>query len=238
MLSFLKGFKTMLNKQVQLIILLIIGVFVLVQALEGNRDFLPFLNALLPMLLILGAVLLLVNKGQMFAAHVVMFVFLFDDGIRSFFSAITSYNFFAEEFTANFDVYLFLTLIASVYLLMMILSYLLSHEVTLKLEVKPIAFPLFVFSIWCYLCYGFSALLLISLLAVFVLSSGSALASLMIMLSVVIRWPLIVISRFVDDTAEFTDITFWLIALSSVYVIYVLIKEMIVYKDTLKIKEV
>jgi len=80
--------------------------------------------------------------------------------------------------------------------------------------------------------------LLISLLAVFVLSSGSALASLMIMLSVVIRWPLIVISRFVDDTAEFTDITFWLIALSSVYVIYVLIKEMIVYKDTLKIKEV
>jgi hypothetical protein len=238
MLTFLKGFKSLLNKQVQQLILLAIGVLVLIQALDGNSDFLPFLITLLPLLLFLGSVFLLANLGHLFAAYVVMFIYVFDDGIRNFLYAITSYSFSTEEFTANFDVYLFLTAIVGVYLLFMIISYALSGEISFKLNIKPVLFPMFIFSIWCYVCYGFSATLIIILLSILAVSYGSILASLMIMLSVAISWPLIIIDYIVEDSVKFTNITFWLIALSSFYVIYILVKQMIHHKDTLKIKEV
>jgi len=238
MLSKVRDFKSLIPKQVQQIILLVLGVFVLVRALDGNSRILPFLIAFLPVILILGAVFILAYIGEYFAAHLILFVLVFDEGIRNLFNAVTSYHFFWERFTADFDIYLFLFAIGGIYLLLMCISYLWSGEVKLNLNFKPIAFPVLIFSIWSYVCYGFTTTLIVVLLAILAVSSGSIFAALMVLLFRVIVFPVMIINLIDFKSTKFTDITFWLIALSSFYVIYIIIKEMLKHKHLLLKKEV
>jgi len=222
MVGFLKGFKNLIPLQIQRIILAVIGLVVLIFELDGNTsDVIDFLGVLLPIGLILLTVFLLDMKKEHFAAHLVLFVAIFSDSILNMIQTLGSYDFFFKEFN-EFGLSLIISFIAATYLLMMIISMILTDGFKMTFG-KPHVFTMLVTSIWIYLCYGFEAAAVLILLSFIVFGFGCALGGYAILLAPVIVWPLVLIRAIINDFTEFLSIYQWLIGLSSFYVIYLLV---------------
>ena len=237
MISFLKRFKNIVREEFQIIILGVIGIYALIVALDGQSAILSFFEALLPISLILFATLIMVLKSKYIAAHLILLVVLFANGLRSLLRALLSYHFFFENFQITITIHHILSAIVCAYLLMMIVSYAFDFKEKIAIDIKPIWFALLVFSVFSYFCFGFNTTILYVITAFILVVFGSTLGAMAILLSYVINQPLNAIGLFVDEFHRFTTIYDWVIYAASIYVIYVLVITFIkeYKKDPIKI---
>lgn len=223
MVGFIKGFKNLIPLQIQRVILAAIGVFILIFELDGNTDdFLMLLMILLPIVLILATVALLEMRNFHLGALLVLLIAVFIDDIQTFISALGSYDFFFEQFD-DITLRMILGFIVAVYLLLLILSYLLTEKVTLKFDIKALFFPIFIACLWMYMCYGFSTALPMFITAMIAFGFGCTLGGLFILLAMPIIQPLMILNFIVNDAAELLSIYDWIIGAAAVYVAYLLI---------------
>jgi hypothetical protein len=223
MVGFIKGFKSLIPELFQWIILGVISLFVLFRTLENNSEILDFFIALLPVAFILFAVFLLVIKKQLLPAHLLLLFAFFDNGLRDLFVGLLSYHFIIEKMLVKIDMILILTAIVSVYLILMVASYLFDFKIPKIDSYKSVYFPYFIFIIFGYFCFGFTNLIMFLLISLIVLFAGSKLGAISILLSSVIAFPFQIIELFVDKAQDNTMIFDWIIYIGSIYVIYVLI---------------
>jgi hypothetical protein len=237
MVDFIKGFKNLVPELLQWIILGIMSLFVLFRALENNSEILNFFIALLPVALILFTVLLLGLKKQLLPAHLLLFFVFFDNGLRDLFSGLLSYNFLAERMLVKIDMYLIITAIASLYLILMIVSYSIELKLNKIENTKSMHFLYLVFMVFGYFCFGFNILFMTVITSFLVLYAGSKLGAVSVLLSSVVAFPFVIIKLFTDKAQDNTEIFEWIIYVASLYVIYVLVLSFIRFykEDPIKI---
>ena len=210
MLNWIKSFKSIVNEQFQMVVLVVLSLVAVYDNVGNSRGILSFIQALLPISLILCAIWLLYLSKKFFAAHLMMFIAVFANGISDFARWLFSYHFFFKNFQVTFDLNLVLSLLACAYLILMIISYVMNEGIKLSI-VKPVMlWIILIFLAYQYLRFGILSLLLVSLsVLIFLNDDGPELAVLLFLLSSVISTPFIIIGRFVDKIAQFSTIHMW-----------------------------
>src|SRR5690606_5667641 len=127
-----------------------------------------------------------------------LFIPVFVDDIQTFISALGSYDFFFEQFD-DITLRMILGFIVSVYLLLLILSYLLTEKVTLKFDIKALFVPIFIASLWMYMCNGFSTTLPMFITAMIAFGFGCVMGGLLILLITPILQLLLILNFIVND---------------------------------------
>jgi hypothetical protein len=223
MVGFIKGFKDLIPLQIQRVILAVIGVAFLIFELDGNTDdFLLLLMVLLPIVLILATVALLEMKNQHLGALLVLLISIFADDIQVFVSALGSYDFFFKDFD-DITVRMIIGFIVALYVLLLVMSYALTEKISFKFDLKSLFFPIFIASIWMYMCYGFSTAFPMFVTAMIAFGLGCTMGGLFILLAMPIIYPIMILNFIVNDAAELLSIYEWLIGAASIYVIYLLV---------------
>lgn len=223
MFAFVKSLSTKINHQMQMIGLVVLSMIGLYLYVDGADDVLEVIQDLLPILLILGAVWLLFLNKKPLAAHAVLFLVVFANGLNNFLNWIFSYHFFFEEFLVDFSINTLLILLACLYLGSMILSFLLNEGY--KVEIKNPGMPLLLllFALYIYLDNGFASLIFVSIYVFLAFSAKQPVAALALMLCNVITVPFIVVRRFIDEAAKFTTIYNWILDAFAIFLIYLII---------------
>lgn len=210
MLKWIKSFKSVINEQIQLIALVVLSLIAIYDNVGNSRGILSFIQALLPITLILGAIWLLYLSKKYFAAHLMMFIAVFANGISDFVRWLFSYHFFFKSFQIAFDLNLVLSLLACAYLILMIISYVMDEGIKINVVKPVIIWLILAFLAYNYVRFGVVSLIIVSLtVLIFLNDEGPELAVLLFLLSGVINTPLIMIGRFVDKLAQFTTIHTW-----------------------------
>ncbi len=221
MLAFVKSFKTLFPKNVVTMILAVLSVVALFIRLDGDTEIIDFLFDLLPITLIIFAIMFLDFKGQTLAAHIIMLLMLFGDAVGNFFRSIFSYNFGLEDFAATFDWQLFVGLIICSYLMLFIASHILTNDVKVSSLKSQLTFPLLLLVAYLYMRYGLTTAIIGTIPILVALSSGVHLAALSLMVCQVIQTPIDIIDRiFTENGLKFTSVTYWLVSLAALYLIY------------------
>jgi len=223
MFAFVKSLSTKINHQMQMIGLVVLSMIGLYLYVDGADDVLEVIQDLLPIVLILGAVWLLFLNKKPLAAHAVLFLVVFANGLNNFLNWIFSYHFFFEEFLVDFSINTLLILLACLYLGSMILSFLLNEGY--KVEIKNPGMPLLLllFASYIYLDNGFASLIFVSIYVFLAFSAKQPVAALALMLCNVITVPFIVVRRFIDEAAKFTTIYNWILDAFAIFLIYLII---------------
>lgn len=211
MLKWVKSFKSVVNEQIQLIVLVVLSLVALYAYVGSARGILGFMQGFLPVLLVLGAIWLLYIKKKYLAAHLVMFLIIFADGLGQFVRWLFSYHFFFKSFQITFDLNLILSLLACAYLIVIILSYVLNDGIHMHVVKPSIILLILVFLLYHYLRDGLYVMLIVGLYVLISLNEdGPELAALLLMLSSVINTPFRILARFIDKTTQFTTVFVWL----------------------------
>jgi uncharacterized membrane protein YuzA (DUF378 family) len=227
MISLIKNFRKMIPKQFQVIILSFISVFALILRLEGETDVLDFFKALLPIALVLFAVYVLESREKTVVSHLVLFLFVFADYLGTFIRTIFSYNLNTNTFVLSITWQLILGLVVCVYLILIILSYLLTEGAQLKYTKSHLLFPMILVFIYLYIRFGISTAMITLIPIVIVYFVKVPLAVVSLLLSVVIVTPLDMLDVLLSGVAGFTTIFYWLVSLFAFYLIYLLVKELL-----------
>jgi hypothetical protein len=223
MFAFVKSLSTKINSQMQMIGLVVLSMIGLYLYLGGADDVLEVTQNLLPIILILGAVWLLFLNKKPLAAHAVLFLVVFANGLNAFINWLFSYHFFFEDFIVNFSINTVMILIACVYLGAIIMSYLLTDGFKVELKNPGHSLLLLLFALYIYLDRGFNALLIVSLYVFLAFNAKQPVAALSLMLCNIITVPFIVVRRFIDEAAKFTTIHDWIMDAFALFLIYLII---------------
>jgi len=224
MLAFVKNFKTLIPKSFVTILLAVLSVFAVFIRLANAITFMDYLINFLPIALIIFAVLLLDFKGHTLAAHIILLIMVFADALGTFFRSIFSYNFGMKDFTATFNWQLFVGLIICVYLMLYVASYILTRDYKVESIKSSLTFPLLLLVAYLYLGYGFTTAIISTIPILIALMSGVHLAALALMLCQVIQTPFVIIDLiFTTNGLKFTSITYWLVSLAALYLIYLFV---------------
>jgi uncharacterized membrane protein YuzA (DUF378 family) len=224
MLAFVKNFKTLIPKSFVTILLAVLSVFAVFIRLANAITFMDYLINFLPIALIVFAVLLLDFKGHTLEAHIILLIMVFGDALGTFFRAIFSYNFGLKDWTATFDWQLFVGLIICVYLMLYVASYILTKDYKVSTLKSSLTFPLLLLVAYLYLRYGFTTAIISAIPILIALMSGVHLAALALMLCQVIQTPFAIIDLILATNGlKFTSITYWLVSLAALYLIYLFV---------------
>ena len=222
-MTFVKKMSTTISDQIQMVILAVLSVVTLYVYLSGVNDVLDFIIAFLPIALVLVAVWLLYLDKKVLESYIIIFLVVFANGLTGFIEWLFSYHFSLEQFLITFNINLLLLLLGSIYLGVMIVSYIMNQG--LKLEFKRIEHLLLIllFALYLYLANGIVNLLINGLLIVLALSASNKYAMFALLLRLVIASPFIIIRRFVDKVAKFTTIHDWLMNVFEIALIVLLV---------------
>lgn len=227
MFSFMKSLSSKLSYEIQMVILAVLSMIALFVYVDGITGFFNVLNALLPITLILIAIWLLFIKKNHMISYIILFLFVFGQGLRTFIQWMLSYHFLFEDFMMTFTLNMLLVLFACLYLLFMMISIYLNEG--FKVQIKPWNLPLLglLFGLYVYFNQGLLMLLLTILYVILSESTGQRLATLALMLSQVVTIPFIVIQRFIDDAAKNTRIFDWVMNVFGLVIIYFIVAALI-----------
>ena len=223
MFGFMKSLSSKLSYEIQMVILAVLSMIALFVYVDGITGFFNVLNALLPITLILIAVWLLFIKKNYMVSYIILFLFVFGQGLRTFIQWMLSYHFFFEDFMMTFSLNMLLVLAACLYLLLMMIS--IYFVEGFKIQIKAWDLPMLglLFGLYVYFNQGLLMLLFTVLYVILSESTGIRLATLALMLSQVVTIPFIVIQRFIDDAAKNTRIFDWVMNVFGLVVIYFIV---------------
>lgn len=227
MFAMIKKFSSMINQQIQMVILAVLSMIGLYVYVAGANGFLPVIIALLPILLILTAVWLLFLDKKILESYIIIFMLIFANGLTNFLGWIFSYHFFFEDFQVAFSINTLLLLVGCLYLGLMIVSYLMNGG--LSVSIKKIDFMLLflLFALYLYLDAGIVNLLLNGFYLFLAINASNKFAAFALMLRLVIATPLIIIQRFIDEAAKFTTIYTWLMEAFEIALIVLIVLSLI-----------
>ncbi|MCR3906257.1 MAG: hypothetical protein NUK62_04430 [Tenericutes bacterium] len=225
MINLIKNFRQILPRQFQVIILAFLSVLAIIIRVEGQTDVLDGLFAFLPIALIVFAVYVLESKHKTLVSHLVLFLFVFSDYLGSFIRALFSYNFSTKVFVTPLSWQMILGLIACVYLILLILSYLLTEGLYLKYVKSDVLLPIILVFIYLYLRFSMATAVITIIPIVIVFLVNLPLAVVALLLSFVITVPIDVIYILIDELARFTTVFYWLVTALAFYLIFLLIKK-------------
>ncbi|MBE0700058.1 MAG: hypothetical protein IH571_00060, partial [Acholeplasmataceae bacterium] len=127
---------------------------------------------------------------------------------------LLSYNFDLSRFTATFDAYLIIGFVIFIYLVLYILSCVLTEKMTFQTVKTPIWFLVLLLFVYAYLRYGLSSAIVIALPTILVISMGqSPLAGSILVISVLVSIPFNVLSSLINGTNHFNPFNYWLFSI-------------------------
>lgn len=228
-MNFIKSFSKMINEQFQMVILAVLSVVAIYTNVMNESGFLDVFVSLLPILFILIAVWLLVIKKNFLESYIVIFLFVFSNGIITFVRWLLSYHFALEEFAVEFSFNFIFLLLGCIYLMIMIASYLMTQGLKIKLNPLGMLPILLLYGLYTYVANGILSFILVGIYLLLAFNVSDKLSALAIMLAFVITIPFEIISLFVDDVAKWTTIYDWVIDLFGLVMIGLLVFEVIKY---------
>ncbi len=223
MMTFVKKMSTTISDQIQMVILAVLSVVTLYVYLSGVNDVLDFIIAFLPIALVLVAVWLLYLDKKVLESYIIIFLVVFANGLTGFIEWLFSYHFSLEQFLITFNINLLLLLLGSIYLGVMIVSYIMNQGLKLEFKIIEHLLLILLFALYLYLANGIVNLLINGLLIVLALSASNKYAMFALLLRLVIASPFIIIRRFVDKVAKFTTIHDWLMNVFEIALIVLLV---------------
>lgn len=191
MLAFIKRFKTYFTPSVNLIIVVLSGLMEMIFRVGGTRQILIFLSIFIPLMMVVGAAVWLQYKDKTLAAHLVLLFGLYLGYGGRMIRGILSYHVQLEIFTTTFDANLIIGFVIFVYLVLHILSLLLTEKVTFQHQSTPVWGIMLLVFVHQYLVLTTPANAIINLMPALIalVIGGSTLAAITLLLALVINIP-------------------------------------------------
>ncbi|BCR36393.1 hypothetical protein [Mariniplasma anaerobium] len=202
---FLKSLKNKIPIQIQWIVMIILFMFSMIGIITDEYGF-NIVIAVLPRLLIGLAVIYLFSEKKLLGGYIVLLVALFGRYIYNFVSFVLSFRLNTLNFLQDITLLDVIGTVFSIYLLLMILSYVLNEEkqnINIHMDLLVI-----LLSLYLYFRYGYEyAFVALFLMLVFI-ALNSKVGLYLMMLSYVIHIPFFLIDL-VFDRIGFNLLSYW-----------------------------
>ncbi len=229
-MNFLKNFKTLFSETITLLIIGIIVLYVLVTNLGGPDNIWLYLAGLVPLVLVLFAVVGLQLSKKSMAAHLVLLIALFLGAGRALLLALTSFDFSSFSFSATFTLELVINSIIFVYLVLVVLSGLLTNEFKGGLGSSPVVMSAVIAFIFFFFRDGFSGAVLKILPPVVALMFGSPFFAIVLLLAGVADVPFRFLDVVFNGDLLASPISYFLFTAFAFYLIFGAVVGLLKYK--------
>lgn len=229
-MNFLKNFKTLFSETITLLIIGIIVLYVLVTNLGGPDNIWLYLAGLIPLVLVLFAVIGLQLSKKSMAAHLVLLIALFLGAGRALLLALTSFDFSSFSFSATFTLELVINSIIFVYLVLVVLSGLLTNEFKGGLGSSPVVMSAVIAFIFFFFRDGFSGAVLKILPPVVALMFGSPFFAIVLLLAGVADVPFRFLDVVFNGDLLASPISYFLFTAFAFYLIFGAVVGLLKYK--------
>ena len=229
-MNFFKNFKNLFSETITTLIIGVIAVYVLVTNLGGPDNIWLFLAGLVPLVLVLFAVLGLQLSKKSMAAHLVLLLTLFLGAGRAFLLALTSFDFSSFSFSTTFTLELIINSIIFVYLVLVVISGLLSNDFKGGLGTSPVVMSALIAFIFFFFRDGFSGAVLKILPAVVALMFASPYFAIVLLLAGVADVPFRFLDVLFNGDLFASPISYFLFTAFAFYLIYGALVGLLKYK--------
>ena len=229
-MNFFKNFKTLFSETITLLIIGVIVLYVLVTNLGGPDNIWLYLAGLVPLVLVLFAVIGLQLSKKSMAAHLVLLIALFLGAGRALLLALTSFDFSSFSFSATFTLELVINSIIFVYLVLVVLSGLLTNEFKGGLGSSPVVMSAVIAFIFFFFRDGFSGAVLKILPPVVALMFGSPFFAIVLLLAGVADVPFRFLDVVFNGDLLASPISYFLFTAFAFYLIFGAVVGLLKYK--------
>ena len=229
-MNFFKNFKNIFSESVTTLIIGIIAIYVLVTNLSGPDNIWLFLAGLVPLVLVLFAVLGLQLSKKSMAAHLVLLITLFLGAGRALLLALTSFDFSSFSFSATFSLELILNSVIFVYLVLVVLSGLLTNEFKGGIGSSPVVMSAVIAFIFFFFRDGFSGAVLKIIPPVIALMFASPFYAIVLLLAGVADVPFRFLDVLFNGDILASPISYFLFTAFAFYLIYGALTGLLKYK--------
>ncbi|MDO9629425.1 MAG: hypothetical protein Q7I99_05940 [Acholeplasmataceae bacterium] len=229
-MNFIKNFKNVLSQSVTTLILVLIAVYILFTSLGNTSNIWLFLAGLVPLLLVLFAVLGLQLGKKSMAAHLILLITLFLGAGRAFLLVLTSFDFSSFSFNETFSLELIINVIIFVYLVLIVLSGLLTNEFKGGLGSSPVVMAAIIAFIFFFFRDGFSEAVLKIFPPVVALMFGSPFFAIVLLLAGVADVPFRFLNVLFNGDLFASPISYFLFTAFAFYLIFGAVTSLLKYK--------
>lgn len=211
-MKFVKDFKNNIKQPLSLILIIISSTYLFYYNFPTG-NFWRMMITIMPMLLVIASAILLQFKDKTLAAHGVLFFSGYLNGVMVFGRRLLSYNFaFKSMVPFGTLVESFFFMIISLYLLIVIVSYVLNKDYTLECKKSEVRMSILIAFLYFFIRDGFSLALLKIISPVIALMFGYEFISVLLLLAGVIEIPFDIIDDIYSKIIKFNtihDFVFW-----------------------------
>ncbi len=229
-MNFIKSFKNFFSQTVTTLILGIIIVYVLFINLGGPDNIWLYLASLVPLVLVLISVIGLQLTNKSMAAHLILLITVFLGAGRALFLALTSFDFSSLSFSATFSLELIINSIIFVYLVLIVLSGLLTKAFKGGLGSSPVLVTAVIAFTFFFFRDGFSGAVLKILPPIVALMFGSPFYAIVLLLAGVADVPFRFFDVLLNGDILSSPISYFLFTIFAFYLIYGAIVGLLKYK--------
>ncbi len=220
----IKNLSKTISRQIRVIILVILLAYVIVTNISNLGAFLPALERLVPLgLIIFGIIYLMLNKKE-FAAHATLLFGFFLSAGTNFVNSILSLRFEPFGLANPLSVESFLELFGFIYLTLMVISLFLNKSDQTKSNRKDLVLTTIIAGLFFYLRGGLFLTISKLLLPVISLFFGLPLATILFLAAGVIDVPFDFINTLLNVNLLTIPLSYYLFSLFAFYLIYGAIK--------------
>lgn len=219
-MSFIKNFKDLVPPTIRLIVITLISLLFAFYSYPGGNFWL-IMQVMAPVALIVFAVIGLEYKGKSFAAHSILLIAGFLNAAYTFINLITSFDFQSMSFAVGTPfIKALIAFIIFVYLVLMLLSHMLTENIDAKYEKSPIWMSALIAFLFFLLRSGFNVALMKLIPPIIALVFGAPFFAVVLLLAGVIDIPFMIINSIVIGNIGSRPISFFLFAAFGLYLIY------------------
>ena len=219
-MSFIKNFKDLVPSTIRLIVITILSLLFAIFSYPGGNFWL-IMQVMAPVALIVFAVIGLEYKGKSFAAHSILLIAGYLNAATAFINLITSFDFQSMSFAVGTPfIKALIAFIIFVYLVLMLLSHMLTGNIGAKYEKSPIWMSALIAFLFFLLRSGFNVALMKLIPPIIALVFGAPFFAVVLLLAGVIDIPFMIINFIVIGNIGSRPISFFLFAAFGLYLIY------------------
>ncbi|GEM_PF-879450 len=222
MIKWIRNFKKLINENIVKIIVVLAALVAIYYTVDTSSTFLNLLKTLFPILLVAIAAIGLQFKGKSLAAHLVLLMTYYLSAAGTMVYALTSFDFASMSFSGNFSLQMIIGFVFFVYLLIYILSFVLSGNTKSGFKKTAVVTSAIIAFSYFFLRSGFSVAALKLIPPIIALYFGMDLFAIMLLLAGVIDVPFEFLNRIFDNAASLSSqpISYYLFVAFGLYLAY------------------
>ncbi len=220
--------KIIQNKTLQVVILSFLCLFFLFTTITSGLDLIDLIEASVASILITIAIFLLIHEKHYFAAHSILFLLVYANGLFDFIQWLLSFNFETFSFGSDFSWSIAFFALAGLYLLLTSLIYLFNGDFTFNKKNFKIDQLILFFYLLIFLDHGIYYFIFVAVVE-FIAINYKKLASLSLMLAKSIAIPFTFGKLVWEKPLLQIPIFNYFLLLLAFYVIFLIINKMIYY---------